>query len=220
MGTRDYIPQTDAQFDEWLRNFSTNVSAIATPLGVTPALITAVTAAYSDWQLAYTAHQTAQNAAQAAAETKDETRSAAKDAVRPVVGIIQKNPALTDAERETLAITVPDKNPTPTSPEYVLNLAPPNLILDWKQRGQVTVHFGVNPANEKRNAKPTDIGGAKIWYRIETGPWVYVADDTNSPYLHNLAITEPTNVEYKAQWFDKKLRTGPFSESAKCTVSP
>jgi hypothetical protein len=216
----DYIPREDAQFDEWFRNFSANISAIATPLGVTPALITAVTTAYANWQLSYTAHQTAHNAAQAAAEIKDESRASAKEAVRPVAGMLQKNPGLTDAQRETLGITVPDKNPTPTSPEYVANLAPPILLLDWSQRGQVLVHFGVNPSNEKRNAKPTDIAGAKIWYRIESGPWQFVADDTNSPYTHNLAITEPANVEYRAQWFDKKGRTGPFSESAKCTVSP
>ncbi|MFH0888856.1 MAG: hypothetical protein V1871_06575 [Planctomycetota bacterium] len=217
---RDFMPRVDAQFDEWLRNFSTNISAIATPLGIAPALITAVTTAFTNWQTAYVAHQTAQNAAESAAENKDAVRDAGKDAIRAVVGMIQKHPDLTDAQRETLGITVPDREPTPIPPDYVLNLAPPNLILDWKQRGQVTIHFGVNPANEKRNAKPADIAGARISYRIESGPWTFVADDTNSPYIHNLAITEPTNVEYRAQWFDKKIRTGPYSETAKCTVSP
>jgi hypothetical protein len=217
---KDYIPKMDAQFDEWFRIFDDEVSAIATPLGVTPALITAVATAYANWQLAYVAHQTAHNAAQAAAETKDEARAAAKEAVRPVVGMLQKNPGLTDAQRETLGITVPDREPTPTAPDYVVNLAPPILLLDWKQRGQVTVHFGVNPSNEKRNAKPPEIAGANIWYRVESGPWQFVALDTNSPYNHNLAITEPQNVEYRAQWVDKKGRTGPFSETAKCTVSP
>ncbi|MBI4712307.1 MAG: hypothetical protein HY762_03245 [Planctomycetes bacterium] len=113
-----------------------------------------------------------------------------------------------------------DMEPTPVPPEYVANLEPPVLLLNWSKRGQVTVHFGVNPTNEKLNAKPVNIAGAKIWYRIESGPWVWVADDTNSPYTHNLAITEPLNVEYRAQWFDKKIRLGPFGETAKCTVSP
>jgi len=216
----DYIPKRDAEFDEWLENFSAQISAIATPLGVTPALITAVTTAYTDWDLAYDAHQVAQNAAEAAADTKDELRSAAKESVRPVVGMIQKHPNLTDAQRATLAITVPDREPTPTSPEYVVNLAPPILLLDWSQRKQVTIHFGVNPSNEKRNAKPDEIAGAKIWYRIESGPWNFVADDTNSPYNHSFTITEPQNVEYRAQWFDNKMRTGIFSESAKCAVTP
>src|SRR3989339_1054932 len=104
----DYIPKTDAAFDEWLRIFRENVSVIATPLGVTPALITAVIDAYVAWQAAYVAHQTARNAAYAAAETKDEARDAAREAVRIVAGMIQKNPDLTDAQREILGITVPD----------------------------------------------------------------------------------------------------------------
>ena len=113
-----------------------------------------------------------------------------------------------------------DTEPTPVPPEYVANLAPPVLLLNWSKRGQVTVHFGINPTNEKLNAKPVNIAGAKIWYRIESGPWVWVADDTNSPYNHNFTITELQNVEYRAQWFDKKGRTGSFSETAKCTVTP
>jgi hypothetical protein len=216
----DFMPKSDAEFHEWFRNFDDEISAIATPLGILPALITAVNTAYTNWQVGYVAHQTAQNAAQAAAETKDELRDAAQEAVRAVAGMLQKHPGMTDANRETLGITVRDKEPTPIPPDYVANLTPPILLLDWKQRGQVTVHFGVNPENEKRNAKPKDIAGARISYRIESGPWIYVADDTNSPYVHFHAITEPTNVEYRAQWFDKKMRTGPYSETAKCTVTP
>jgi len=216
----DYMPRTDAEFDEWLRNFSANIGPIGTTLGLPPAMITAAVNAYPAWQILYVAHQSAQDAARTKAEDKDAGRDAAKDIVRPVAGMAQKHPDLTDGQRATLRITVWDTNPTPIPPDYVLNLAPPNLILDWRQRGQATVHFGVNPANEKLNAKPKDIAGARISYRIESGPWTFVADDTNSPYLHNLAITEPQNVEYRAQWIDKKQRVGPYSETAKCTVSP
>jgi len=215
-----YIPKTDAEFDEWLRNFSANIGPIGTTLGLPAAKVTAAVNAYPAWQVLYVAHQAAQDAARSAAEDKDAGRDTAKDTVREVAGMAQKNRDLTDGQRATLRITVPDTNPTPIPPDYVLNLAPPNLILDWKQRGQVTVHFGVNPANEKLNAKPEHIAAARISYRIESGPWNFVADDTNSPYLHNLAITEPQNVEYRAQWIDKKQRTGPYSETAKCTVTP
>ena len=217
---RDYIPREDAKLDEWLENFKNQLPAIAALLGIPLPLITAVTTAYGNWDLAFDAHRDAHNAAQSAAQTKDEARSAAKDAVRPVVGMIQKHPSATDTQRETLKITVWDAEPTPTSPDYVVNLAPPLLLLDWSKRSVVTVHFGVNPSNEKQNGKPADIAGVRIYYRIETGPWNFVADDTNSPYNHNFAITEPQNVEYRAQWFDKNMRLGVFGESAKCLVTP
>lgn len=220
MGTRDYIPQGDAKYDEWLRNFSDKIGPIGTTLGLPPTLVTAAAAAYSVWRPLYVTHLTAQNAAEGSASAKDDGRDTTKDTVRAVATMAQKHPGLTNEQRQILAITELDKEPTPIPPDYVLNLAPPLLLLDWKQRGQVVVHFGVNPANEKLNAKPKDIAGARISYRIESGPWNFVADDTNSPYNHNLSPTEPVNVEYRAQWFDKKSRTGYFSETTKCTVTP
>lgn len=219
-GGRDYMPKSKAEFNGWFSNFEANVGPIATALGIAPAFVTALTAAYADWTLTYTAQQTAHNASEAATGTNDVSLANAYSAIRPLVKMMQGNPNMTVAQRQTLQVTDPDKNPTPTSPEYVGSLPPPNLILDWSKKAKVVVHFGVTPANEKLNAKPPEIAGANIWYRVESGPWAFVALDTNSPYDHYLAITEPLNVEYQAQWIDKKGRTGGFGDSAKCTVSP
>jgi len=216
---RPYMPYQDAKFDEWFRNFKDNVDPIATALGIDPVFVAAVTVAWTDWTLTYTAKQAAHNVAEAATGTNDVSRVNAHDAIRPLVKMMQGNPNMTVAQRQTLQVTVPDTNPTPTSPDYVVNLAPPLLLLEVQDE-QVVIHFGVNPSNEKRNAKPAEIAGAKIWYRIGTGAWTFVADDTNSPYTHNLVVTVPTGLEYRAQWFDKKMRTGSFSETAKCAVSP
>ena len=216
----DYIPQGKAQFDEWFRNFKDNVGPIAAALGIDPAFVTALTAAYADWTLTYTAMQTAHNGAEAATGTNDVSLGNAHDVIRALVNMMQANPNMTVAQRQTLQVTDPDTNPTPTAPEYVGSLEPPNLILDWSKKSKVVVHFGVSPENERRNAKPPEIAGVKIWYRIESGPWQFVADDTNSPYDHYFSITEPLNVEYQAQWFDKKGRLGVFGDSAKCSVTP
>ena len=122
MPKKDYIPYSDAEFDEWFRNFAANISAIAAQLEIDPALVTAVTDAYAAWEVGYAAQQSARNAAHAATEIKDELRDTGKDAVRPLVGLMQAHPWLTDAQRATLRITVPDKKPTPASPDYVVAL--------------------------------------------------------------------------------------------------
>lgn len=216
----DYMPQGDALFDEWGENFAAQLPAIATVIGgIPPALVTAVTTGYTNWDISFDAHLVAKNASQAAAEVKDESKAAFKSDIRAVAQLLQNHPALTDEQRQILGLTVPDLVPTPSSPDYVVSLPPPILLLESK-RGLVVVHFGVNPSNEKRNAKPAEINGANIWYRVESGPWQFVALDTNSPYNHNFAITEPQNVEYRAQWVDKKGRVGIFSETAKCAVTP
>ena len=108
-----YIPNQDAEFDEWFRNFEANVGPIATALGIPIAFVTAVTSAYADWQVKYPAHQTAQNAARTAAENKDESRDAGKDAIRALAGMLQNHPDMTDGQRATLKLTVPDTEPTP-----------------------------------------------------------------------------------------------------------
>jgi hypothetical protein len=215
-----YIPREDAKYDEYAENFNNQLPPIATAIGGIPAdLVTAVTDGYADWDVAFDAQTVAQNAALAATQVKDEARVTLSTAIRLVGQLLQKHPALTDAQRQTLGLTVPDLIKTPTSPDYVVSLAPPLLLLE-PRRGLVIVHFGVNPSNEKLNAKPDAIAGANIWYRVESGPWAFVALDTNSPYNHNFAITEPQNVEYRAQWVDKKGRSGIFSETAKCAVTP
>lgn len=217
---RPYMPYGEAEFDEWAQKFAAALPAIATAVGgIPPALVTAVTTGYADWDLAYDAHQVAHNAAQAATEFKDEKRVTLATAIRLVTQVLQPLPAFTNVQRETLGVTVPDLIRTPTAPDYVISLDAPLLLLEAK-RGLVIVHAGVNPSNEKENAKPPEIAGFNIWYRVDSGPWAFVALDTNSPYNHNFAITEPQNVEYRAQWVDKKGRTGIFSETAKCSVTP
>ena len=215
-----YIPYGDAEFDEHLENFAAQLPAIATAIGgIPPALVTDVTTGYADWDLAYDAHTVAHNASQAATEVKAGVRVTAQTAAQAIAQLLQKHPNLTDAQRETLGLTVPKRSRTPSSPDYVVNLPPPLLLLEAR-RAMVVVHFGVNPQNEKLNGKPDGIHGAKIWYRIETGPWQDVALDTNSPYNHNLNTTEPLNLEYRAQWSDNKGRTGIFRETAKCAETP
>lgn len=45
-GGRDYIPKTDADFDEWLSNFRANIGTIGTALGFPAAKVTAAVNAY------------------------------------------------------------------------------------------------------------------------------------------------------------------------------
>ena len=217
---RDYIPFRDAEFDEWLERFTAYMSAHYAEIGLSAADKDNIVAVNSAWKRDYKAHQTAKNASLGAKRTKNQTRKMAGSLARNLAQRSTVFPGTTNAHRLGMGITVPDTKPTAVPAEYVDKLPAPLLLLDWSGRGQVTIHFGVNPGNEKENAKPPAVAGAQIWYRIGTGSWTFVAADTNSPYTHNLGITEPTSVGYRTQWVDKKMRTGPFSETAKCTVTP
>ncbi|MBI4723100.1 MAG: hypothetical protein HY769_08950, partial [Candidatus Stahlbacteria bacterium] len=78
---------------------------------------------------------------------------------------------------------------------------------------------------------PFGIYGARIWYFISgiipgalTEPpigmagWQLLADDTCSPYIHQVA-NAPMTISYKAQWFDKRMRLGPLCDPVTVTIS-
>ena len=214
----DYIPVRDAEFDEWLTRFCEELPAIAQAVGLPQNFVTDVIGARIGWNTNYAASQQAQIQAESAVEGKNWSRADAQGKVRIAVNLLQAMPQLTDSQRDLLSITVRDTTPTPISPEYVMEIKPPLLQLDL-QTGQVTIHFGVNPANEKENAKPENIAGVKIWYRVGEGQWMWAGDDTNSPYRHNIDLTTCGALEYRAQWFDKKMRIGLFSTVTPATIS-
>ena len=155
--------------------------------------------------------------------------------------MLQANPATTDGQRQQFRITVADTTPTPQSPDYVLSVPSPLLSLDFSLRQQITSHFGTNPENERENAKPDGIAGAKLWFRlieprgmqgrnvskfldelghVDWNEWQFLADDTNSPYVQIIETTIPITLEYKAQWFDNSMRLGPLGDPVRATVTP
>ena len=66
--------------------------------------------------------------------------------------------------------------------------------------------------------------GAKIWFHVGGIPateaeWQWFADDTNSPYVHAISSAMAVTVAYRVQYFDTRMRTGPFSDPAIATIT-
>ena len=213
-----YIPKSDIEFDQWLEKFKSYVVAHATQIGISSMEMQTLVAKWSDWKTAYNDAITATTVYHGKIETKDDKQDDVEKYARYIAQRSTSYHGTSDEDREGMGITVRDTEPTPTSPEYVMELDPPLLKLDLRS-GQVTIHFGVNPGNENKNAKPENIAGAKIWYRVGAGEWQWLGDDTNSPYLHNIDLSTCGALEYRAKWIDKKMRIGLFSMVAQATVS-
>ncbi|MBI4833313.1 MAG: hypothetical protein HY811_00635 [Planctomycetes bacterium] len=186
MPKKDYMPDPDGDFNIWQGNFVMKVVGAPAAYGLTPADVVNVSADSAAWQMALAAHVAAQNAAKAAAETKDDTRDILESEIRSLVKRIQSYPAMTDAQREDLGITVPDLTRTPLSEQIVLSEPPP--IIEAKCTGPKTVRF--------------------------------LALDTNSPYIHNVGNVTTVTLAYKAQWFDRRKRMGPFGNPVVVAVTP
>ncbi|MBN1518080.1 hypothetical protein JXA32_16070 [Candidatus Sumerlaeota bacterium] len=221
----DFIPQQDAEFDEWLAGYNTYAQANGARLGLDEGQLLELAGANTNFHDSLVSLLASKATTRGWTVTKNENKSDAKDVVRALTRIIQANPATTDADRRALGITVADEKPTVGGGAQLdAAIASPLIRLDWSQRGQITIHFGPNPANERENGLPRGMKGAKLWYAWGGIPeneddWRWLGDDTNSPYTHNIPADKAGVVAYKAQYFDARMNLGPFSDPATATVT-
>jgi len=220
----NYIPNPDSQFDSWFQKYQFYAVANAVALGLTPAEALEIQTAKIVWSLAFSAHLAAKDAARGAAETKDEKREAAEVTIRLYTGKIQSRRETTDAQREGLGITVPDREPTPLPPEAIQMHPPPLYKVDTDQPGQATTHFGPNPNNERENPMPEIAYAVELWYYLGQPPadvtqYRLAALDTNSPYTQVFATGLPVTVTYRLRYVDRLGRPGPFGPPVTVTIS-
>ncbi|MBX3396730.1 MAG: hypothetical protein KF841_15340 [Phycisphaerae bacterium] len=219
----DYIPGGDAEFGTWLDNFIAYANANLTGLGLVAGDLTPVTTAQSAWKAAYPAHIAAQQAALAARQDKDAARAGVEAAVRPLVRRLQASPAVDDAERASLGITVPDAGATPVGPPTTR----PLVLVECGQRLQHTINFR-DEATPTRKAKPPGVLGAEIWVNVlpigsptpgDPETFGFVALDTKTPYTLNFdAADGGKNAHYLVRWVNSTGQKGPWSETATATV--
>ncbi len=137
---QDYIPAPDLDYQAWLVNFVTVANANLAALGLVAGDMTPVTTAKTPFDTAIPDVVTKQQALAQAVQNKVTTRKTSVGTVRTVVRKIQANPAVTNALKAQLGITVKDISPTPVTPVPPLDLVARGLdtgtnILNWKRNG-------------------------------------------------------------------------------------
>jgi len=218
-----YIPRPDDAFDTWFAAYQQYVAANFAALGLTPAEALDVQTAKINWSLGYSNVVVTKNAYQAAVEVKDEKREDAEVVIRRITGKIQARPETTDAQREGLGVTVPDRIPTPLDPEKILQHPPP-LHLAKPLRGAVELHAGPDPGNENSNALPEiaraiEIVRAAGGVPADASGWVHVAEISHSPYTDVLGNSQPVTVSYRFRYVDRMGRPGLWSDPVTVAVS-
>src|SRR5882672_9926278 len=210
--TTDYIPSSDGDFNAWLQNFVDYVAANAATLGVSPAEVTSLQTARTDWNAKYATNGTAQAAAQSARQAKDDSRDGTETTVRPLVGRLQSSITVTDAQRQSMAITVRATTRTPVGTPTTK----PVPQIDTSQRLQHTISF-VDELTPTSRAKPPGVQGCEIWQKVgdpaPAGPndVKYVATDTRSPYLAEFdAADAGKTAYYMLRWISTRGDTGPW----------
>lgn len=223
----DYIPDKDADKVVWMQRFAAWVTANGSLRGIYSEEITALNTQVGQAATGLSDHQAQQAAAKAATANKNMLMDAAEDGCRSIAQRLQANPHMSDADRAAAGLTIPDETPGEGGGGAggdILTIAPPLLLPDFSVRRQVTVHWGPNPGNERRNGRPAGTLGCQIQAArggipADESQWVALDIDTESPFIHVVPETTPTTYAYRARYVSKKLKYGPFGDPVVCTVS-
>ena len=229
---RNFIPRTDGDFNAWFRNFCDRIIANPATYGVSPEDLAALQAVYTDWLLKYPKHITDQTTARASAGDKDNSRDAAESVGRRLARLIQARMGTTNAQRGELNITVPDLVKTTLSEQIVLETPAPVIQVKCTASKTVRIDWYPSQTEGQSEALPKGIDGLALWLAemplggspadipADKKQWRFLAMDTNSPYIHNVGNSSTVTLAYKAQWFDKKMRMGPFCQPVIVAVTP
>lgn len=176
-----YIPNKDADFNDWIVNFSTLLSANPTNYGLVAGDATAVATVKTAWVTAYTAATNPATRTSATIATKDGARATAEATIRPYAIRIRDNAAVSDALKIGIGVTIPNTTPTPipaptTAPVVSLVSAIPlEQTLAYKEVGSLG------------KAKPFGAIAVELWRSVGTVPAVdpaqcdYVGSYTKTP---------------------------------------
>jgi hypothetical protein len=217
----DFIPRSDADFSAWLKNFITYANANTTDLGLTPADITPVQTSGTELDTLRATSDSMQAQSQAATADKDAKRSDTEDLVRGLVARIQAHPAVTDAQRSGLGITVRATTRTAVgAPD-----TKPVATVDTSQRLQHTINF-VDETTPNSRGKPDGVQGCEIWVKVDGPPPVdagelrYLATDTRTPYVAAYDGSQGGKIaHYMVRWVSTRGETGPWSQTVSATIT-
>jgi len=138
----DYIPPKDGDLRTWLNNYVTACNVHASVLNLTAADLAEISAAADLFGNSLDLKEQLAFQAKGATAAKRTARSSTVATVRQFAQEFQKNPNVTDAIRGDLGITIPDSNPSSTTPSVPTNLTAfgcSNGInqLRWNRNGNI-----------------------------------------------------------------------------------
>lgn len=212
----DYIPAPDDEFDTFLRDqFPPYVNTNFLALGLVLADNTALQSPTTAWGYSWVALTNANATVEAATMDKDHKRADVEVIVRRLAMKLQSNPAITDAQKAALGITVRKTTKTPVA---VPTTVPVLTRVDTSTRCILRLFFA-DAATPDSKAKPAGVQGCEIREQIG-GPapvnpetMAFLAIETRSPYRADFEAPDAGKTIYFAfRWLNTKGQPGPWSQ--------
>lgn len=216
-----YIPSTDAGLAAWSANFEAIVAVDYAALGLTGGQASAVTAADTAYQAAYTLAVDPGTRTPVTVAAKDSAKFALLGTVRPVAIQVRNNPAVSDATKVSLGLTVPALVPTPIpAPTTVPTLA---VLAATPGVHKIDSRDDSTPTSK---AKPPGALQLQLWVAYGTAPAPdpttaeFLGVFTKSPFFVSLPVAQTGKVAtYFGRWVTRRGLLGPWSGGASMGVS-
>ena len=216
----NYIPRSDDGFNAWAINLLRYIGFHSADWGVPTGAFTAVQAMLDPWKAALANAENPETRTKATVSTKNELRKAFEAEIRRVVkSYITYNPAVTDADRDNMALPVHKTTHTPAP----VPSAAPEFRVDTSVIRRLTVHFQAQ--GSKTKAKPAGVHGCEVkWAILPAQPatmdeLIHSSFDTNSPLTLEFGEPERGKSIYLClRWENNRGEKGPWSDIAMAIV--
>lgn len=162
-----YIPSRNADFANWLANFASLLTAAPATYGSTAPVALEVQTAADTFAAAF---ELSTNPATRTSPTVAATNAAKADAlltVRPVAVQISRNPAVTDENKLTIGVNLPNPSRTPVPPPTDA----PSLTLESASPGVINLRTNIAGSTSGK-AKPAGAVGIELRGTYGTAPAV------------------------------------------------
>lgn len=218
------IPTRDAEYDAFLFNWKTILTATPALYGMLAADAVAISAAYTSWHAAYVAASNLLTRTRSTVATKDSEKILSLSLLREQYNVIKANPSVLDANKVAIGVRVSDPVPTPiptptTNP--VMAVIPSGTLQQLINMVDVTT--------PTTRAKPAGVVGALVVraIRLATSPisepenCTLLGFYTRTPfYVTEFGPSDTGKVaDYFARWTNAKGEEGPWSPVASATIA-
>jgi hypothetical protein len=113
MHADSYIPPRDADFDNWIVNFDSLITASPADYGLTAPDAVIIAGVTTTWSNAYALAIDPGTRTAPTVAAKDTARASAEATVRPFAINVRNNASVTDLDKVALGLTIPSLTPTP-----------------------------------------------------------------------------------------------------------
>ena len=217
-----YIPPKQAQFNAWLNNFSTLLSASPGTYNCTTTQADSVAAATATWNTQYAIITSPSTKTPAAISAKNDARTTALLTVRPIAQQISKDAAVATTDKTAIGVNPNTSVPTPiTAPTTA-----PVLTIQSSASYGVILRYRDATASPSVKAKPYGVIGCQIWALPSATPVTdptllsFNQQATKSPTTVTMGSTNLGKTVYSAaRWATRTGLVGPWSAIINYTIA-